>query len=120
MHTGEKIRHFREFKGFSQDYMGERLGLSQQVYSRIEQGDKSVTVELLQLIASILEVEPMKILELSNGPVFQSNNQQGGNANNYHHHEASVTDYLEKINCLLGENIKLKEEILTLKRRLGE
>jgi transcriptional regulator with XRE-family HTH domain len=118
MHTGEKIRHFREFKGFSQEYMGERLGMSQQVYSRIEHGDKPVTVELLQLIASVLEVEPMQIFEFNNGPVFLSNNQQGGNANNYHHHETSRTDLLEKINMLLGENIKLKEEILQLHQKL--
>jgi transcriptional regulator with XRE-family HTH domain len=120
MHTGDKIRHFRTEKGFKQEYVADRIGMKQQEYSKMERGEKSVTVEKLQQIAQVLEVELMKIIEYGDGPVFNSINQNGGSANNYHHHESGEIDKLEKINALLTENIKLKEEILQLKRRLGE
>jgi DNA-binding XRE family transcriptional regulator len=52
---GERIKQKRTEKRIGQEYMGERLGISQSAYSRIEVGGTNVTVLQLCMIAGILE-----------------------------------------------------------------
>lgn len=59
---GLKIRKLREAKDFTQDYMAERLNISQNVYSRIESGHQKLTTERLSTIANILEVSQENLL----------------------------------------------------------
>ncbi|MCY4779870.1 helix-turn-helix transcriptional regulator [Sphingobacterium sp. UT-1RO-CII-1] len=47
----ERIR-----KGISQEYMAEQLGISQNVYSRIERGTVKLDIERLHQIAVILDI----------------------------------------------------------------
>lgn len=54
--VGFKIRKLREAKDYSQEYMAGRLEISQNVYSKIENGAQKLTTERLKKIAEILEV----------------------------------------------------------------
>jgi transcriptional regulator with XRE-family HTH domain len=115
MLTGEKIRKLRVWKGYSQEYMGQVIGLCQQEYSKIESGKTKVTNEMLLIVCKALEVDIKTIIEIDDNPTFHSHNQQGGHANNYFNaaqeHETNLS---EKVSALLSENIKLKEDILRL------
>jgi len=44
-------------KGFTQQYVGEKLGISQNAYSKIEIGKSIITVERLCQIAEIFEID---------------------------------------------------------------
>lgn len=50
------LRYLREQKGFSQEAIAEKIGMSRATYIRIESGDKSPTLDELKSIAKILEV----------------------------------------------------------------
>lgn len=52
----DQIRKLRTEKSFSQDYMAEKLGISQQAYSKIENHISETSLSRLQQIASILDV----------------------------------------------------------------
>jgi transcriptional regulator with XRE-family HTH domain len=119
MQTGEKIRKLRELKGLTQENMGQLLGMTQQVYSRLESGKTRLTIDALQAIADALNLEVMRIIEFDDAPIFNSNHQQGGQANNYFQSGGtSHTELLNRVNELLTENINLKDEVIELKAQI--
>lgn len=62
MSPPEIIRITRVTKGLSQEYMADRLNVSQNTYSRIELGRTKLCTTRLLKIASILEIDPEEIL----------------------------------------------------------
>lgn len=60
---GTKIRMVRTLKGYSQEYMAQRLGIAQNTYSKIETDHTKLTTDTLQKIAEILEISPMDIMQ---------------------------------------------------------
>jgi transcriptional regulator with XRE-family HTH domain len=77
MKLHEKIKHVREERKLSQDFIAHELGLSQSQYSRRESGEtKFIAEELIQL-SKALET---KIADLygEESAVFNNHNQKGG------------------------------------------
>lgn len=58
-----KIRHTRVSKGFSQDYVANKLGVKQATYSQIEIGETKLTIEIINKIGKILECGAMYLLD---------------------------------------------------------
>lgn len=50
-----KIRFLREWQKLSQEYMAQRLGISQPAYSKLESGKTLVKLTCLHTIAEILQ-----------------------------------------------------------------
>ncbi len=51
MNASEKLRKLRIEKGYSQEYMAAKLGLSQSAYSKIERGKTKLTIERLERLS---------------------------------------------------------------------
>ena len=51
------LRKLRLWKGYSQEYMGHRLGISQRAYSKLERGETRLTIERWLKLRQILEVD---------------------------------------------------------------
>lgn len=47
----------RKLKGFSQEYMLNRLKISQNSYSKIERGEMEITVKNLNEICNVVEID---------------------------------------------------------------
>jgi len=60
--TIEKIKAVRKEKGYSQNYMGMQLGISQRAYCKLERGKTKLTINRLRSIAELLEVNPKKLV----------------------------------------------------------
>ncbi len=60
--VASNIRKIREFRNYTQLYMAEKLGISQNAYSKIELGYSKISLEKLFLIASILEITSRELL----------------------------------------------------------
>jgi transcriptional regulator with XRE-family HTH domain len=58
-----RIRKMRESKGYSQEYMAYKLGISQSAYCKIENDDKKVNFENIDRITEVLEVELMELVQ---------------------------------------------------------
>ncbi len=54
--VGNKLRHAREFKNYSQEYMAEQLGVTQSTYSRWEKGEVLPKLDVLEKAAAVLEL----------------------------------------------------------------
>ena len=63
----ERIKKIRIEKGYSQEYMADRLNVSQNAYHKLERGHTRISLKKFLDIALILEVE---VSELINGPEY--------------------------------------------------
>ena len=59
------IGYYRKKRGYSQEQMAERLGISRQHLASVEAPgmDRGVSLELLFNIAAVLEIEPYLLLK---------------------------------------------------------
>ncbi|MDG2356844.1 MAG: helix-turn-helix transcriptional regulator [Polaribacter sp.] len=60
----KRIRSLRLEKEYTQDYVGDRLGMSQKSYHRLENGHSELKVKTLLKLSTILEVDVSYFLEV--------------------------------------------------------
>lgn len=82
MNIGEKIRKLRNLRGYNEEYLANKLGMSQNNYSKIELGKVKITLDRIEEIAQVLDIDPIKLIEFDDTLVFNNNNQSGGNSAN--------------------------------------
>ena len=61
---GRKIRIVRQLKGYSQEYMAMRLGISQNAYSKLERGKIRLKNQRVIEISGILEIPTYNLLKV--------------------------------------------------------
>lgn len=105
---GENIRKIRELKGFSQQYLGDELNISQKQVSRIETGKTSATFNSINKVCEILDIELKTLLNFNDKFILNNNNhnQNGGEFIAYNN-----TD-IEKIEKLYERMLKEKDDII--------
>lgn len=116
MIIGPKIKKLRELKNLTQEYMADKLQMSQSNYSRIESNELDIPFTKLQLIADILEISLHDLIEFDAKYFFNNVHAQtiNGNINN----AASDNEkrlYEEQIISLKNEVSYLKEIIELMK-----
>lgn len=120
----EKIRNMRELKNFTQEYMAEKLGITQAGYSKIESGATKLSYNKIEEISKVLGVQTEELLAFDSQKYFNSfNNVKGSN-------NGSVTIKVEDgdIKKLYEDKIRLLEKLLynterelqTYKDRFGD
>ncbi len=95
MNTGEKIRQARTKKGFSQEYLGSKIGVKQSVISEMESGNREVNIEELLKISETLEEPLANLLHLPMNVEF--NNCPGAGIVVYHQFPPELIKVLEKL-----------------------
>ncbi|MEA3452160.1 MAG: helix-turn-helix transcriptional regulator [Bacteroidota bacterium] len=63
MKIHKKIRVIRQSKGYTQDYIANKLNLDTVNYGRIERGQSKLTVDRLIKLCEILEVSPKNFFD---------------------------------------------------------
>lgn len=61
----EKIRTLRLQRGYTLEYMGQLLHISQPAYSKLEKNETKLTVERLIEIARVLHIPVIELLEVA-------------------------------------------------------
>lgn len=67
MDIAEQIKRIRKEKGLSQQDVADRLSMNRVQYNRIETGKSDPTMNILQRIATVLEVDIIAFFEAKNG-----------------------------------------------------
>ena len=60
-HVRERIRRYRLIRGYSQEYVAFRLGVSQSTFARLEGNNIKLSLDRLYKIAEILEVSSSEL-----------------------------------------------------------
>ncbi|CAM3455959.1 helix-turn-helix transcriptional regulator [Flavobacterium chungbukense] len=106
-----KIKNIRELKNYTQEYMAERLGVTQAGYSKIEKGKTSLSYEKLVEIGRILDVSVEDIISFDYDKYFNNFNKITGNNN------GSIlinTDNSSALKELYEDKIQLLEKLLNI------
>lgn len=81
---GSKLYHLRRNKDFSQEYMAEKLGVTQSTYSRWEAGEVLPKLDVLKRMAEVLEISEQQLLSPEAFFLTQHNNTGSGYIVNNH------------------------------------
>jgi transcriptional regulator with XRE-family HTH domain len=82
---GEKIRQIRDLKGFSQEYISDKLGISQRAYSKIERNEIKIDWEKITEISKVFEIDPMDLISFDDNLIFNNCSQSGKFINSQAH-----------------------------------
>jgi transcriptional regulator with XRE-family HTH domain len=63
-----KIRTLRRTREYSQEYMALMLHISQNAYSRLENGKTPITIDRLYEVCMILQIKPSELLDMIDLP----------------------------------------------------
>ncbi|PKP18232.1 MAG: hypothetical protein CVU07_02425 [Bacteroidetes bacterium HGW-Bacteroidetes-23] len=74
---GQKIRKVRELKGFTQEYMANKLAISQRAYSKMENNETKLDWEKIELVSSVLGIEPLELVAFDDNLIFNNCTQSG-------------------------------------------
>ena len=115
-----RIKKLREFRNFTQQYLADKLDISQNAYSKIENGTTKLTIDRLEQIAKLLDVPVESVL---------SNEKQVLNVENntinkfYAHienlHEENKEILQQQVEFLQQQNEKLIKTIEELTKKLS-
>lgn len=111
-----RIKHLREMRNFTQEYLAHELKISQRAYSSIENGHTQLSVERLMDIARVLQVSIGDIIgsEHSNNYYNNFNNHSPNNKGNL----IFQNDRFEEQRQLYERLLQSKEDEITLLRDL--
>lgn len=117
--AGRKIKFLRtKLFDYTQDYMAQKLAISQNAYCKIENGQVQSTYKRLQQIAAIFEMKVEDMLNVNEKIVLNSDtNTTDALYNNMHNHN-NVTEIRKLYEQLLKEQKEKYEaqiELLKLK-----
>lgn len=96
MSVHEKIRLVRQAKGFTQEEIAEKLGMSPNAYGDIERGDSDPKLSKLQKIAETLEMNLSELLDLTDRTVLNINFNKKDKGDNKYNVYMSSNSELEK------------------------
>lgn len=108
---GFKIRKIREQKNFTQEYIAESIGISQNAYSKIENNQVKLSTGRLKAIAQVLDVPEHELFN-SDAVIFSNNQIHYTYVNNLFEtqkelYEQTITLLKEEITRLSSEKDKL-------------
>ncbi|KOS02621.1 transcriptional regulator [Paenibacillus polymyxa] len=63
MQLAQRLRAFRKLKGFTQQELANRTGISLTVLGAVERGNRAVDPDMLNTIAQTLEIEVRELTE---------------------------------------------------------
>lgn len=122
---GENIRKIRELKGYSQEYMAQKMDISQRTYSNIESQNDKIDTQRLQTIAEILEVNIFDILAFDDKVLFNNSNFTQSSVGMYymnntvHFGESKLNEVQEaRIQELQNQVNHLREQVVFLQNLL--
>lgn len=111
---GEKIRKIRNIRGYSQEYMGSRLNMSQNNYSRIELDQINLTLKTLSEIADVLEIGTQELLNFNEAVLFGTIRTEEGHQPKGNYAQGPLLSLLQEEIISLRED---KKRLLTLLER---
>ncbi len=118
---GNKIRLLRNLRGYSQEYMSNKLDIEQSSYSRVENEQQKLSAEMLDKIAKVLAVSVADLT--SNEPmVLQNQSSNNGNQGYLLHIYADQKDVYQKLLDAKDEEIQriLKDKNQEIERLIKQ
>lgn len=106
---GTKIKEIRETQKLSQEYMASQIGITQAAYSKLESNSTGITIQRLQKICELLNVDVSELVNKEQQYINNvSNNKQ---VNNVVYAQNITNTEEETIQSLVKEVVNSLKEI---------
>ncbi len=118
MNIPNTIKTYREFRKYKQEFMAEKLDMSQSAYSALETTGKGLTVPRLEIIAELLDVPIVQFFS-SDSPTIHMSNQTGTNGYHVTQNQSAlqaeaVQQMLDSFTAVLKAQQELTNRLLTI------
>jgi transcriptional regulator with XRE-family HTH domain len=114
---GINIRRIREKKGFSQDYIAEKLGINQSTYGKLERDASHFTVDRLYKLSEALQEDLATLLDVGKNTFNNQTNQNNG----YGYVEVINNDHksmIDELKAIYEKMLAIKDEEIALLKDL--
>jgi len=108
MKIGKNIRKIRELKNFTQEHMAERLGMSQNGYSKLERDETEMTLSKLMKLAEALETNFLDLIGFDENKLFFNQTSQDTSSAIMFNHNYEFTELKKQYE---GRIVDLQKEI---------
>lgn len=129
MNGNKAMRMLRETNGYTQEYVGSVLGIEQNTYSKLENGQIKLTVDRVKKLGELYNVDPeylfsdeLQIINNNSGEGSKSYTSNTFNNENYiEGNESTLKSLYDKLIQEKDEQIKiLREELVATRMQLNE
>ena len=115
---GKNISMYRKIRGLKAADIAETLAISESSYTRYERGETSISIELIQQISEVLQVNPYMLLSV-NPSIFIEIGQSNGNnspmgIHGYYNHQTTNDQQMQAMTKILENMASLTERLITL------
>jgi transcriptional regulator with XRE-family HTH domain len=107
---GERVKKYRLTKNFSQQYVAQKIGITQKAYSKLENNEIKMGVDTLIRIAEALETPISNFFDESNKPVVNDFSSRTGGDNIIY-----KTIQSEEIEKMYKKILEAKDEVINAK-----
>lgn len=112
---GQKIRKMRENREFSQEYVAERLGISQTAYSKIENNQTKLTAERISQLSGLFDVPESDFFSYDQHIEFHGNTITNGYVNTLIQTQKEVYEStIETLQKQIEGLVEEKKELLSI------
>lgn len=66
--VARNLRRLRHAKGLSQEELADRAGINRNYVGMLEREENAATVDMLEKLAEVLEIDPIAFFEASDAP----------------------------------------------------
>jgi transcriptional regulator with XRE-family HTH domain len=108
---GQKIKKIREIKGYKQEFMAEKLDISQQSYSNIESDKIDVPFSKIENIAEIFQMRVEDIISFDEKFVLNNYGEIKGN-------QIGLNNFPSELKQLYDDKIKLLEDKISYQQEI--
>lgn len=113
MKVNDKVRMMRELRDWSQEEMAHKLGMSTNGYAKIERGEVRLNIPKLEQIASVLGMDILELMSVSDHNVICLVSENSAHSSNYYSSSQDLIQDLEKMKLMLAH----KDELLKQQER---
>ncbi|WP_386695409.1 helix-turn-helix domain-containing protein [Lonepinella sp. MS14435] len=122
MKINDKIRLLREEHLYSQEQMAEKMHLSTNSYGKIERGETKLTLNKLEQIADIFDLDVVELIQnCDEKNIAYQVNHYGSNIFSSANNIKDILNENEKLNLIIAhkdETIKRQQEEITLLKEM--
>jgi transcriptional regulator with XRE-family HTH domain len=117
-HLDTKLKVLRVSRDWSQEYIAEKLGISQAAYAKLETGETRLTVDRAGQLAGIYEIDPEYFFTTDRVINYNSgSNSHGGLFNTATYNNGVALEMIEKLMSERNEVARILEEELAASRK---
>jgi transcriptional regulator with XRE-family HTH domain len=115
---GKNISMYRKIRGVKASDIAERLGISESSYTRYERGETPITIELVQQISEVLQVNPHMLLSVNPNIFIEIGQGNGSNSpigiHGYYNHQTGNEQQTQALTKVLENMVSLTEKLIAL------